>query len=235
MRLAVFCLLSFFATTLTASQDAADATGVLEKFLASNHHSLVSYKAIRRLAVVARGGKMQASLIAQTSLDPEKGFHYEVIEESGSGFLRSRVLHPVLEAERLAKQRDKGAHGALTEANYSFKTGELTAEGLLRVSIKPKRKDELLMDGSILLTCDDADLLRMEGMLVKRPSFWTRKVHIDRYYTRIAGARVPISTGSTADVLFAGQSTFSMSYEYQMINGSAVTASDGEAARRVSR
>ena len=30
--------------------------------------------------------------------------------------------------------------------------------------------------------------------------------------------RVPIATGSTADVLFAGQSTFSMTYEYESIN-----------------
>jgi hypothetical protein len=229
MRVAAFCVLSFAAPTLLASQDVTVGSGVLEKFLASNQNSLVSYKALRRLSVVARGGKMEASLVALTTLDPERGFVYEVLEETGSGFLRSRVLHPVLEAERLAKLRDKGAHGALTEANYRFGDGELTPEGLMRVSIKPRRKDELLMDGSILLTCEDADLLTMEGLLVKRPSFWTRRVHIVRHYTRIGGARVPVSTGSTADVLFAGKSSFSMSYEYEMINGQAVTAADGAA------
>ena len=33
---------------------------VLEKFLAANEHSLLSYKATAPLAVVARGGKMKA-------------------------------------------------------------------------------------------------------------------------------------------------------------------------------
>ena len=75
---------------------------------------------MRRLSVVARGGKMKASLTARTTLDPINGFQFEVLEESGSGMLRSRVLHGALEAEREAKRREKGAHGALTPANYSF-------------------------------------------------------------------------------------------------------------------
>ena len=53
---------------------------------------------------------------------------------------------------------------------------------------------------------------------MKRPSFWTRKVQIVRDYGRIGGVRVPIAMGSTADMLFAGQSTFSMTYEYESIN-----------------
>ena len=35
--------------------------------------------------------------------------------------LRSRVLHGALEAEREAKRRQKGAHGALTAANYDVR------------------------------------------------------------------------------------------------------------------
>ena len=126
--------------------------------------------------------------------------------------LRSRVLHGALEAERDAKRREKGAHGALTAGQlHASARGELTPEGLLRVAIHPVRKDSLLVEGSILLTNEAADLVRMEGLLVKRPSFWTRKVLIVRDYARIGGVRVPIAMGSTADILFAGQSTFSMS------------------------
>jgi hypothetical protein len=190
----------------------------LDRFLADREQPLVSYRALRRLSVVARGGKMTARLTARTTLDPVSGFSYEVLEESGSGMLRSRVLHGVLQAERDAKKRQQGSHGALTSANYTFGVGEATSEGLLRVAIHPRRKDSLLIEGSILLTNEAADLVRLEGLLVKRPSFWTRKVQIVRSYGRIAGIRVPVATGSIADVLFAGQSTFSMEYEYESIN-----------------
>ena len=226
MRNAACCVLSFAALVATApepyaarAQDEPEDRVLVDRFLAQDAAPLVSYEARRQLNVIARGGKMQAALTARTSLDAAGDFQYEVLEESGSGFLRSRVLHPILEAEQEAKRRAKGTHGALTTANYTFTAEARTPRGLLRVGIAPKRKDDLLVDGDIFLTCTDADLVRMEGMLVKRPSFWTRKVRIVRDYGRVAGVRVPLSTGSTADVLFVGQSTFTMTYEYISING----------------
>lgn len=206
------------------AQDRIDRAGVLERFLAANEHSLLSYEAIRKLEVATRGGKMTAFLTARTSLDADNGFQFRVLEESGSGLLRSRVLHPVLEAEQKAKQRERGRAGALTSANYAFAVDEITSDGLLRVGIKSKRREELLMDGSILLTTDTSDLVLMEGFLVKRPSFWTRRVKIIRRYGRIGGARVPLETSSIADVLFTGQSTFSMRYQYESINGVPVAS-----------
>jgi hypothetical protein len=219
----------------SAAAAAGVAASTLGRFLAEYEQSLqslVSYRAVRRLSVVARGGKMTATLTARTTLDPVNGFNFEVLEENGSGMLRSRVLHGALEAEREAKQREKGAHGALTAANYTFGSGESTPEGLLRVAIHPVRKDSLLVEGSILLTNEAADLVRMEGLLVKRPSFWTRKVLIIRDYARIGGVRVPVAMGSTADILFAGQSTFSMSYEYESINNVPVAAAGAASAQR---
>ena len=223
------------ALTSGSAAAAAGAASTLGRFLAEYEQSLqslVSYRAVRRLSVVARGGKMTATLTARTTLDPVNGFQFEVLEEDGSGMLRSRVLHGALEAEREAKRREKGAHGALTAANYTFGSGEPTPDGLLRVTIHPVRKDSLLVEGSILLTNEAADLVRMEGLLVKRPSFWTRKVNIIRDYARIGGVRVPVAMGSTADILFAGQSTFSMSYEYESINNVPVAVAGAAAAHR---
>lgn len=210
-------------SSATATVPSSPRSATLDRFLADTEQRLVSYRALRRLTVTARGGKMTAAMTVRTAFDPVNGFQYDVLSESGSGMLRSKVLHGVLEAERDAKRRQQGAHGALTTDNYSFEPGESTADGFLRVAIHPVRKDALLVEGSILLTTDAADLVRMEGLLVKRPSFWTRKVQIVRDYGRISGVRVPIATGSTADVLFAGQSIFSMTYEYETINDVAVS------------
>jgi hypothetical protein len=231
MRIAaasVVCLVA--AGTLTGDARAPRATrstqasSVLTRFLSNTDGSLVSYQALRRLSAASRGGKMQASLTAQTSLDPQTGFRYEVSEESGSGMIRSKVLHAALEAERQAKQREQADRGAVTDANYTFTVADAPADeaGLVRVDIHPRRKDTMLIEGSIFLTSEDADLVRIEGSLVKRPSFWTRRVQIVRRYARIDGVRVPISMSSTADVLVAGRSTFSMDYQYASINGKPV-------------
>jgi len=82
----------------------------------------------------------------------------------------------------------------------------------------------MMIDGSILLTTIDADLVRVEGVLVKRPSFWTRRVEVTREYSRIVGVRLPVMMSSVADVLFVGRSTFEMRYEYESVNGQPVSA-----------
>ena len=90
------------ANAMSASPVVSSAStrgSALERFLADTEPRLVSYRALRRLSVTARGGKMTASLTAVTSLDPVNGFQYTIVDESGSGMLRSRVLHGVLEAE----------------------------------------------------------------------------------------------------------------------------------------
>jgi hypothetical protein len=200
------------------SPDVPDGGVVLERFLAKPDGTLLSYRSLRRLEAAARGGKMQASLTAWTSFDPEQGFEYEVIEESGSGLIRSKVLRAALEAERRAKQRDEAARGALSRENYEFSAEGLT-DGLIEVAIRPRRRDTMLIQGKILLTREEAELVQVEGLLVKRPSFWTRKVEVVRRYAQIGGVHVPVAMDSTADVLLGGRSTFSMSYEYATING----------------
>ncbi len=194
------------------------------RFLSSEDRSLVSYRAVRRLTAESRGGKMRASLTAMTTFDSERGFQYEVLAEEGSGMIRSRVLRGALEAERDARRRDQAGRSALSEANYEFGPGAISA-GLVQVTINPRRKDAMLIDGSIFLTPEDADLVRIEGLLVKRPSFWTRRVEVVRRYARLAGVRVPVAMSSVADVLLAGRSTFSMDYEYQSINGTPLPKS----------
>ncbi len=137
-------------------------------------------------------------------------------------FYAGRLSPEKLEAERDAKAPAAAVRGALTESNYAFEDDGPADDGLRRIAIVPRRKDTLLLRGSILVTGSEADLVAVEGMLVKRPSFWTRRVAVVRRYQRVFGTRVPVSMTSTADVLVAGTSTFSMTYEYQSVNGMPV-------------
>ncbi len=82
----------------------------------------------------------------------------------------------------------------------------------------------MLIAGAAFVSRDDADLVRVEGLLSKRPSFWTRKVYVVRRYARIDGVRVPVEMQSSASVLLVGESSFSMTYQYTNINGRAVRA-----------
>jgi hypothetical protein len=219
VRPAASCLALMLTGGALASgaQEGQPATHV-DRFLEAPDTPLVSYRAIRRLEAATRNGRMKASLTAMTSLDPDHGFQFEILEESGSGLIRSKVLRGALEAEQRARSSGDIARSALSRLNYVFSEPEVTEPGFVRVGIRPRRSDTMLVVGSILLTDDQADLVSVEGRLIKRPSFWTRRVDVVRRYARLAGVRVPVSMESTADVLLTGRSTFSMRYEYQAIN-----------------
>ena len=90
--------------------------------------------------------------------------------------IRNKVLRAALEAEQRTRNSKDAERGALTRINYDFGPSAVTEEGLVRIDIRPRRNDTLLIDGSILLTEEQSDLVRIEGRLVKRPSFWTRRV-----------------------------------------------------------
>jgi hypothetical protein len=133
----------------------------LERFLADSEESSVSYRALRTLEATARGGRMRARLTAWTSLDPDTGFQYSIVNEDGSGVIRSKVLRAVLAAEQSMRARGELGRGALTPMNYEFMAGGVE-DGLVRIDIRPKRRDTMLVEGSILLTAGEGDLTRVE-------------------------------------------------------------------------
>jgi hypothetical protein len=137
------------------------------------------------------------------------------------------VLKAVLRREQeLVADGDCG-RSELTPDNYEFEDMR-QGDGEQYVTLKPKRKDVLLVDGRMVLSEDGSELLRVEGRLSKNPSFWTSLVNVIRHYARLDGVRVPIATESTAKVKFAGLSHLDVHYEYETINNRPVSL----AARR---
>jgi hypothetical protein len=198
-------------------------TGLVDRFLEPDQAPLVSYRAFRRLTASTRGGRMTAAIDVSTSLDPETGFTYRIMAQEGSGTIQTHVLLPALEAEQKAVRTAGARHMALTRENYEFlAVAGGDPDALRQVEIKPLRKHAMLINGSVFLEGDTADLVRVEGEPTERPSFWTRHVRIIREYARVGGVRVPVSMRSTADVLIVGVSSFAMTYRYTEINGAPV-------------
>lgn len=219
--------LSIVTATLLAAPatpDSSRATGdTVSRFLQSGRPALNAYRARRHLEASSRSGKMKAQLDAQTMLLPDGTFSFEVLKESGSGLLRQRVLRAALLEEQENHNTTKLAESDFTRANYDFLLEESSRESnLVRIGLAPRRKSQLLIDGAAFVRRDDADLVRIEGVLSKRPSFWTRRVEITRHYARIDGVRVPIEVRLGADVLLVGNSAFDMTYQYLDINGRQV-------------
>jgi hypothetical protein len=216
-------LLALAVTPALAQRTASRSIGLLDRFLQPDDQPLTSYRAFRHMTATTRGGKMWASLDAWTSLDPQHGFTYEITKTDGSAIIVKHVLVKALEAEQDAVQSAANkSQSALTPANYEFLDQSPAGDRLVRINVKPKRSHVMLINGHVVVESDSADLVRVDGELSKRPSLWTRRVHVTREYDRIGGVHVPISMKSTADVLIVGTSSFAMDYRYAEINGKKI-------------
>jgi hypothetical protein len=233
MKTACLLLLTVVSSTVllvaaplppVASDPAISSDGddnLVERFLHSDQPPLTSYQALRRLEASSMGGKMSASLNARTYLDADGRFGFDVIEEAGSGLIREHVLRKALETEEKNHNQGEGGMVELTRANYDFRVSS-AEDGFATIGLLPRRSSPMLLVGIMTVTPDGGDLVRLEGSPSASPSWWTRRVQILRRYARLGGVRVPIEMASRADVRIAGESTFRMTYVYEMINGVAV-------------
>jgi len=196
----------------------------LHRFLARADEPLVTYRGTRHLEGRNDRYNMSGWMDIGAELTAD-GFHYTVVNEGGSDLIRKRVFRSMLEDEEQIFANGDLTRSSITPTNYDLSPAQASEPGLVKLFARPKRKDVTLIDGAIYITDTDADLVRVEGRLAKNPSFWTRRVDVVKQYARVGGLRVPIRVESTAQIRFAGTSTMTMTYDYEMINGVNVGAS----------
>jgi hypothetical protein len=208
------------ATAAPAAAPASDIPQVpaLQRFLATEHSIVRQATSVRRLEARNDHFDTEAWMSVRTEADAD-GFRYTVLDEGGSGLVRNKALRGTLEQEKRLWTEGDTDRSWFTPDNYEFQDGGTDEDGLARIGVTPKRKDLLLVNGSIFLKPEDGELVRIEGTLAKSPSFWTRRIHVVRHYARIAGVHVPVAVESSAQIRIAGSSTFRMSYTYEAVNG----------------
>src|SRR5262245_24819540 len=96
---------------------------VVQRFLRSAGPPLVSYRARRTLTAAALGGRVSGSVVADTSLDANGVFRFEIVREEGSSVVRERVLKSALRAEQQSHAEHEIENVALTPRNYDFQIG----------------------------------------------------------------------------------------------------------------
>jgi hypothetical protein len=199
--------------------DPADQS--VEQFLAQSN-DLHQYRAIRRLE--AENGSRHGWLEAVTEYSPDAGFEYEITAEGGSEYIRDKVLRAVLDGERDVIVQGEAARSALARSNYVFQADGVGADGLAKVLLSPKRKERMLLSGTMFLKPGDGELVRLQGRLARNPSFWVKNVDIVRTYERIGVAIVPTSLESRAELRLLGGATLRMTYKYLEVDGRPIKA-----------
>ena len=233
-RLAVVLVALTALTTFAGAESApvpATFAPVLDRFLSRADEPLVTYAGTRRLE--GRNERFNVSGWMEIAVElTAEGFHYRVTDEGGSDLIRRRVFRSMLENEEQIFASGDATRSSFNAVNYELTAAATDEPGLVKLFARPKRHDVTLIDGAVYITDTDADLVRVEGQLAKSPSFWTRRVEVLKQYARVNGLRVPVRVESTAQIRFAGTSTMTMTYDYQMINGVSIPPSHTVALAR---
>jgi hypothetical protein len=177
------------------------------------------YRAFRRLEAGNPTSDKYGWMEVWTEYQPGRGFSYEVTRESGSDYVRDKVLRGVLNGERELLAEGKPLRAPLVAANYTFENGGTADAGLQRILLRPNRKAHGIVDGTAFVDPQRGGLVRIEGRLVKSPSFWVRDVDVTWKFARFGDALVPTELSSSARVRFYGRSSFRMTYQYESVDG----------------
>ena len=195
---------------------------VLARFVARPDEPTRSFRARRRLEITSGALGKTAWMDVEVDVDPQHGFRYGVIAAGGSAMLQERILHKVLSAEQQVYAAGANPKPALTIDNYTFAPGGRDERGLVRLLASARRKEVGLLNGQFLVTPDTADLVEVSGTMAKGPSFWIPRIDMTKRYARVRGHRVNVRVDSVSHVRLLGESRFTMTTEYQSIDGDTV-------------
>lgn len=216
---------------LTAASEWAGAEDPVpeaaRQFLTRPDEPMPTSVAVRRLEATAQRLAGSGWMRVRVSIAPGVAMHWTALEEGGSARIRHDVLREMLDSEAETVARNLSAGAAMTEANYRFlpltdAQHAAVPAGLVRFRVEARRRDQMLVDGTVWTSARDGDLVQIDGRLAKSPSFWVRSVDVMRRYARIDGIRVPVLTKSVAEVRLAGRTTLTMTYDYESIDGRPV-------------
>src|SRR5437763_6378458 len=73
---------------------------VLQRFLTRAEEPPVEYRALRRLEADNTKFKQSAWMVAWTEFDRVNGLRYQIVDEGGSSYIRSKVLRAALDGEQ---------------------------------------------------------------------------------------------------------------------------------------
>lgn len=155
----------------------------------------------------------EIEVIAHYSAPESKSF--DVISESGSKVMQSKVFTKLMETEREAAFAENQPQAALTPANYRFTLlGSRPSPygGCYRLGVEPRREDKYLYRGEICVNAAEFAVESIDAEPAKSPSFWIKKTRIEHRYQKIGEFWLPASNQTITSVRLGGTATLNILY-----------------------
>ena len=140
---------------------------------------------------------------------------------TGDGFVKSNVITRLLQSEVDHVQRDNPAETAITPENYKFtyRGASHVGDRLVHVyQVKPRKKHAGLFKGRVYLDAQAGTLVRVEGNVVKSPSFFVKHIEFVQDYADVQSFTLPVHIHSEAKARIVGRTIVDIvHHDYQPV------------------
>ena len=191
---------------IVARMEAAD--GVRAKELAgyqgTRHYELVNLRFNKRAKVTAR---------VTYTYPGSKSF--EVLAEEGSHMLCERVLKRLIRTEQEGSEKAGRPQSRIDFVNYRLRvTGTESIDGrnCYVLELVPLSKSPFLVKGRAWIDASEYAVVRLEGVLAKKPSIWVGSPHITQRYAKHGAFWLPASSVSTTEAPIFGRTDLTIEY-----------------------
>ncbi len=133
---------------------------------------------------------------------------FKAVHFSGDSFVKTNVITRLLQSEVDHLQKDDLSMTALSPANYKFSykgTNDIEGRVVHVFQVKPRKKRAGLFKGRIYLDAYSGSLVRVEGNVVKSPSFFIRNIDFVQDYADINGFTLPTHVHTEARARIVGR------------------------------
>ena len=203
------------------------AAQIVQQIQQHNHvrtDELKHYQALRHYQVEYTGfaRKLRAKMDVEVNYDAATGKSLRIVSESGSGFLREKVLKRAVDSEKEASQ-DKAAT-ALTAANYKFNLAgseSLAGRPAYILDVEPKGASKFLYRGKVWVDAAEFAVVKFEAEPAKSPSFWIARTLIHQSFAKTGDFWLPRQNRSETKVRIGGTAFLTIEYGTYQIESNA--------------
>ena len=177
--------------------------------------ALAGYSGVRHYRFENKKSGKTAEMTVRMSCGSDGVKTFEVVSESGSGFVRSHIVSKMIEAEAESSRKGERKESRIIPENYEFRligTEDLDNRRSYVLEIDPKKPTKFSIRGRIWVDAEDFAIARIEGQPAKSPSFWIRSVKVEQRYGRTGIFWLPARNHSVAQARIFGATDVVIEY-----------------------
>lgn len=210
------------STALTVGMTADEIVARLNRNNEQRASALRGYEGKRSYSLMYHSflSSKQAAIEVIAHYRAPENKSFDVVSESGSEMLHSKVFSKLLEGEREAAHAENQRQTALTPDNYTFTLmGSRPSPygGCYRLEVEPRRENKFLYRGEICVNAADFAVETIDAEPAKNPSFWTKKTQIAHRYRKVGQFWLPASNQTVTSIRLGGTATLNIVYsDYEL-------------------